>query len=130
MKNVIDHYLSALKVCSLTACLLAGSVSAFGQAPSGGPDKRPSTEPIKPPTASKSDGSDDNGPTDNNQMRVRSANTNAMVRGDVERSVLLPNRSPLVTLRIQFMSGAAAEGSDPCSTGASPTDGGCDARSR
>ena len=109
MKNVIDHYLRALKVCSLTACLLAGSVSAFGQAPSGSSDKRPSTEPIKPPTASKSDGSDDNVPTDNNQMRVRSANTNAMVRSDVERSVLLPNRSPLVTFRILFLTGSASD---------------------
>lgn len=121
MGTLIFRYLQMGKVFALLTCLLLGSVSVLAQdgrgriAPRTGDTRRPTVEPIKPPTASKTgeaptgDSADDQ---ERNSLRLSSntsAATTMRLREPGPHSVLLANRSPLVTFRILFLTGTASD---------------------
>jgi zinc protease len=99
MRHLSERNFSLVKVFVLIASLLAGTVSAFGQS-GGSPEQKPSTQPIKPPTATASGGGSE---------ETRTVVASAAGPTWAPASVLMPNRAPLVTFRILFNTGTASD---------------------
>ncbi|MEO7509449.1 MAG: pitrilysin family protein, partial [Pyrinomonadaceae bacterium] len=92
------HFLATLNIGLVVFCLTVCPLVAWGQ------EAGPGTRPIKPPTVTKSDS-----PTpDTNPVRGMPPPPPTRPATGMN-TVLLPNRSPLVTFRILFNTGAASD---------------------